>query len=124
MENQQLSIARETISTPGGEEGTRNPSNDDTDASTADENTTTASKASNSNEQLRFGKHVCPEEYIHSFTPMEFEEVGGFDMCQDWSQRVAWGICCRKYGVCDVENTKYGLNLGISYFVFPSAHTE
>lgn len=26
---------------------------------------------------MRVGKHVCPEEYANSFTPMEFEEVGG-----------------------------------------------
>lgn len=87
MENQQLSIARKTVSTPGGEEGAHNPSNDDTDASKADEDTTTASKASTSNDQLKFGKHVCPEEYINAFTPMEFEEVDGFDSCRDWGRK-------------------------------------
>lgn len=37
----------------------------------------TCATGSGSGGQMTVGKHVCPEEYLNSFTPMEFEEVGG-----------------------------------------------
>lgn len=72
MANSQLSNARETITTRD-EEGGHDDSNDEAHASL--DNTTN----SDSVRELKFGQHVCPEEFINAFTPMEFEEVGTFD---------------------------------------------
>lgn len=65
MASSQLSKARETITTR--DEGEQ-------DGTTIGENTTN----SNSVGELKIGKHVCPEEYVNAFTPMELEEVGWF----------------------------------------------
>lgn len=71
MASSRLSDARETITTRD-EDGGHEASNDEasTGARTAE---------SESVRELKIGKHVCPEEYVNAFTPMEFEEVGGFD---------------------------------------------
>lgn len=47
------------------------------------ETTTTATSATSDSDDattsstghMKVGKHVCPEEFLNSFTPMEFEEV-------------------------------------------------
>lgn len=72
-------MARDNVATPDHEAWVHGASNDNTDSYNAfGEDTTTASQASSNTDQLRVGKHVCPEEYVNAFTPMEFEEVGGF----------------------------------------------
>lgn len=47
------------------------------------ETTTTATSAASDDDAttsstgpMKVGKHVCPEEFLNAFTPMEFEEVG------------------------------------------------
>lgn len=101
MENQRLRIVGMTAASSGHEEGAHDALDDDTDASAVDENTTTASRPSSSNGQLRVGKHVCPAEYANAFTPMEFEEVGGLGRLRGWSRKpkgfgkVARGVTIR-----------------------------
>lgn len=75
MASIQLSDARETLTTRDDEQGEHEAPNDETHAGTPRENITT----SDSIRELKIGKHVCPEEYLNTFTPMEFEEVGGLD---------------------------------------------
>lgn len=68
MANSQLSVARETITT-----------RDDEGSHDSKATHVGSITPSDSVDQLKVGKHVCPEEYANAFTPMEFEEVGGFD---------------------------------------------
>eukprot|EP00752_Nemacystus_decipiens_P009918 g8850.t1 len=66
MANRQLSDARDTITTRDDEGRHEGSTDDDTH-----QNTTSP----NGVRELTFGTHVCPEEYINAFTPMEFEEI-------------------------------------------------
>lgn len=75
MANSQLSDAHETITTydeEGGHEAS--PATDEGKAHVG-----TLGEDTESVRELKFGQHVCPEEFINVFTPMEFEEVSTFD---------------------------------------------